>query len=84
MVAGWFSFVQTEDGKVVAVTHGSDEQQDVINFKKSIAASFQANFKQTEQEEEVDPQSAHISHYRYYLQLLLYCCVVIVLSHAQI
>ena len=65
ILAGWFCFVQTEDGKVVAVNHDSNETADIINFKKSIAASFQTNFKRTEQEEEVDPQSDHISHYRY-------------------
>ena len=35
------------------------------DFKKAIAAAFQANFKGTEEEEEIDPQSKHISHYRW-------------------
>ena len=56
--------MQTDDGKVVAVQHASNELDDSINFKKSIAAAFQANFKGTEDEEEVDPQSDHIAHYR--------------------
>lgn len=65
VLSGWFCFVQTDDGKVVAVHHASTELDDAINFKKSIAAAFQANFKGTEQEEEADPQSNHIAHYRY-------------------
>ena len=36
-----------------------------INFKKSIAAAFQANFKGTSEEEETDPQSKHVSHYKW-------------------
>ena len=32
--------------------------------RNQYAAAFQANFKGTEQEEEDDPQSDHISHYR--------------------
>ena len=65
LLSGWFCFVQTSDGKIVAVHHASNESSDALNFKKSIAAAFQANFKGTEQEEEDDPQSDHISHYRY-------------------
>lgn len=60
----WFCFVQTEDGKVVAVHHPHSDKPDIVNFKKSIAAAFQSNFKQTENEEEEDPQSKHTSHYR--------------------
>ena len=56
--------MQTSDGKIVAVHHASDEKNDAVDFKKSIAAAFQANFKGTEQEEEDDPQSDHIAHYR--------------------
>lgn len=67
MLSGWFCFVQTEDGKVVAVHHAKDENDDAINFKKSVAAGFQANLKGTEEEEEIDPQSNHIAHYRYTL-----------------
>jgi hypothetical protein len=49
----------------VAVHHANDESSDAVDFKKSIAAAFQANFKGTEREEEDDPQSDHVSHYRY-------------------
>lgn len=65
MLSGWFCFVQTEDGKVAAVIHGKHENDDAINFKKSIAAAFQNNLKGTDEEEEVDPQSRHTAHYRY-------------------
>ena len=56
--------MQTSDGKVIAVQHRKDESSDAVDFKKSVAAAFQANFKGTEQEEEDDPQSDHIAHYR--------------------
>ena len=57
--------MQASDGKIVAVHHAVDETDDAVDFKKSVAAAFQANFKGTEQEEEDDPQSDHIAHYRY-------------------
>ena len=49
----------------MAVHHAVDANKDAVDLKKSIAAAFQANFKGTEQEEEDDPQSDHIAHYRY-------------------
>ena len=72
--------MQTRDGKIVAVHHASDEISDAVDFKKSIAAAFQANFKGTEQEEEDDPQSDHIAHYRYIIRLyicnaIMYTCM---------
>ena len=63
-LAGWFCFVQTDEGKVSSVFHESTENSEAVNLKKSIVAAFQANFKGTEEEEEIDPQSKHISHYR--------------------
>ena len=63
-LAGWFCFVQTAEGKVSSVYHESTENSEAVNLKKSIVAAFQANFKGTEEEEEIDPQSKHISHYR--------------------
>lgn len=65
LLSQWFCFIQTDDGKVVAVQHGSDEKQSAIDLKKSIAAAFQANFRGTEEEIESDPQSEHIAHYKY-------------------
>ena len=65
LLSQWFCFIQTDDGKVVAVQHGSDEKQSAIDLKKSIAAAFQANFKGTDEENESDPQSEHIAHYKY-------------------
>ena len=65
LLSQWFCFIQTDDGKVVAVQHANDEKQSAIDLKKSIAAAFQANFKGTEEEKESDPQSEHISHYKY-------------------
>ena len=67
--------MQTSDGKIVAVHHASDESSDAVDFKKSIAAAFQANFKGTEQEEEDDPQSEHIAHYQY----VLFACMQLLL-----
>ena len=77
MLGGLFCFVQTEDGKVVAAQHAATGENDyAINLKKSIAAAFQANFKGTGEEEEIDPQSDHISHYRYIkLVHYNYCCL---------
>ena len=63
-LAGWFCFVQTAEGKIVSVFHGKNDDADGINFKKSIAGAFQANFKGTSVEEETDPQSKHVSHYK--------------------
>ena len=63
LLAGWFCFVQTEDGKVVAVHHSPRESQNTVDFKRAIAAAFQANFKGTTEETESDPQSTHVAHY---------------------
>ena len=69
-LAGWFCFVQTSEGEVVSVYHSREEQIEAANFKKSIAAAFQANFMGTGEKTEIDPQSKHTSHYRY-------CCLVV-------
>ena len=63
--SGWFCFVQTSDGAVVSVYHSRDESIELVNFKKSIAATFQSNFLRTKEKIEIDAQSKHISHYRY-------------------
>ena len=61
-----FCFLKNkEDGKIAIVFHPADEQQDVVNCKKSIASAFQANLKKTDVEDETDAQSHHKSHYRY-------------------
>ena len=60
-----------EDGKVAAVQHAINESDDATNFKKAIAAAFQANFEGTSNEEEIDTQSYHIAHYRYVFVLVL-------------
>ena len=65
LLENWFCFVQTEDGKVVAVHHSPRESQNTVDFKRAIAAAFQANFKGTTEEIETDPQSSHKAHYRY-------------------
>ena len=59
-----FCFIQTSDGKVVSVQHKPNENISATNFKKGIAAAFQANFKRTTKEIEEDTQSKHIAHYR--------------------
>ncbi len=61
LLAGWFCFVQTDSGKVVAVYHSRDDLPDIVNFKKSVASAFQSNFMRTEEEED-DSQSKHLSH----------------------
>ena len=63
MMSGWLKFVQTEDGSVPAVFHQNEEDRDVLNFKKSIVAAFQANFKGTSRKIEADPQSIHVAKY---------------------
>ena len=60
----WFCFVRNSNGKVVGVFHPVDEDSAMVNFKKSIAAAFQANFAGTEDEDETDSESHHTSHYR--------------------
>ena len=60
----WFCFARNSNGKILGVFHPVDEDSDVVNFKKSIAATFQANFAGTEDEDETDSQSHHTSHYR--------------------
>ena len=67
LMSQWFCFVQTEDGKIVAVQHPSKENIEVVNFKKNIAAAFQANFKGTADEVEEDTMSLHHSYYRFVL-----------------
>ena len=64
LLNGLFCFVQTEDGKIVSVHHNPNERAQVVNFKKGIAAAFQANFKHTSVEVEEDTQSKHYSQYR--------------------
>eukprot|EP00731_Ephydatia_muelleri_P019786 Em0012g611a len=65
LLSGPFCFVQTEDGKIVSVHHNQDERAQVVNFKKGIAAAFQANFKNTHIEIEEDTQSKHFAKYSY-------------------
>ena len=57
--------MQTEDGHVMEVYHEEGSHPEGLNLKKTIAAAFQANFRNQEEEEEQDPQSLHVSHYRY-------------------
>eukprot|EP00731_Ephydatia_muelleri_P031258 Em0022g772a len=65
LLNGPFCFVQTEDGKIVSVHHDPNERSQIVNFKKGIAAAFQANFKNTHVEVEEDTQSKHHSRYSY-------------------
>lgn len=64
LLSGWFKFVQDEEGMIPAVYHDSAEDMDAINFKKQIAAAFQANFKGAGDRVESDPQSHHMAIYR--------------------
>ena len=61
-----FCFLKNkENGKIPIVFHPPDERSDVVHVKKSIVSTFQVNLKQTDEEEETDAQSHHISRYRY-------------------
>ena len=62
--SGQFCFVQAENGRVVEIFYEQRSNPDGVNLKKSIAAAFQANFKNQKEEEEEDPQSLHRAHYR--------------------
>ena len=48
----------------MSVHYNQDESAHIVNFKKGIAAAFQANFKNTYIEEEEDTQSKHYARYR--------------------
>ena len=62
----WFYFLQNGNGEIVAVNYPEDETSEIVNIKKNIASTFQANYAETDTQEEVDSQSSHTSHYRYY------------------
>ena len=64
LFSGQFCFVQAENGRVVEISYEEDSHPEGVNLKKSIAAAFQANFQNQEEEEEEDPQSLHVAHYR--------------------
>ena len=75
-LAGWFQFVQTEDGSIPVTRYSREEDREIVNIKKAIVSAFQANFKGTSVKEEADPQSLHTAEYTYVsviiLRLLLY------------
>ena len=61
----WFCFAQsTLSGKVLGVFYGKEEEEWVVNFKKSITSAFQANYEGTTVTNETDSQSKHMSHYK--------------------
>ena len=61
----WFCFAQsTSSGKVLGVFYGKGEEEWVVNFKKSIASAFQANYEGTAVTNETNSQSKHTSHYK--------------------
>ena len=63
LLSKWFCFIQNSRGKISAVYHSTSENNKAITFKKGVAAAFQANFDETEEEEETDSESTHTSHY---------------------
>ena len=63
MMKGWFKFVQMEDGSIPAVFHSKSEDSAAVNFKKTIATAFQANFEGTASKMEADSQSMHKAKY---------------------
>lgn len=61
----WFCFVQsTSSGAILGVFHAQKEENWIVNFKKNIASTFQANYKGTAVATETDSQSKHKSHYK--------------------
>ena len=62
---GELCYVQTSDGKIVAIHHEKRDNYDGINIKRSIASAFQANFNGIKKDiKETDQGSIHTSHYR--------------------
>ena len=49
----------------MSIHYSPTDSEEGINIKRGIAGAFQANFDNQERVEEIDPGSAHISHYRY-------------------
>ena len=64
-MAGWFQFVQTEDGSIPVTRFSREEDREVVHIKKAVVSAFQANFKGTSTKEEADPQSLHTAEYTY-------------------
>ena len=63
IMAGWFKFVQMEDGSIPAVFHSKTQDSQAVNFKKTIASAFQENFEGTSSKVEADPQSLYTAKY---------------------
>lgn len=62
---GELCYVQTSDGRIVAIHHGMTGNHDGINIKRSIVSTFQANFNGSKQDvKETDQGSIHNSHYK--------------------
>ena len=60
----WFCFAQSSmSGRVLEVFHAKEEKDWIVNFKKSIASAFQANYEGKTIVNETDSQSIHTSHY---------------------
>uniref|UniRef100_A0A1X7UPJ7 Vitellogenin domain-containing protein n=1 Tax=Amphimedon queenslandica TaxID=400682 RepID=A0A1X7UPJ7_AMPQE len=60
----WFCFAQSsKTGKILGVFYPKKEKEWIVNIKKSIASTFQANYKGTTVATETDSQSKHKSHY---------------------
>ena len=80
-LSGWFQFVQIEDGSVPAVFHSREENAEILNIKKAIAAAFQANFEGTQAKMEADPQSVHLAEYRF---VTIFLCNSVLYAHIEI
>ena len=67
---GWFAFVMVIAGKdagaIPATFHDINEEDEIVNIKKTLASTFQAklNLTTSNLKVEVDPQSLHRSLYR--------------------
>ena len=62
---GELCYIQTSDGRIVAIHHGMTGSHDGINIKRSIVSTFQANFNGSKQDvKETDQGSIHNSHYK--------------------
>ena len=56
--------MQAQNGKIVSIHYSPTESEEGINIKRGVTGAFQGSFDSQEEVEELDPGSAHISHYR--------------------
>ena len=73
---GELCYIQTSDGRIVAIHHGMTGSHDGINIKRSIVSAFQANFNGSKQDvKETDQGSIHTSHYK-----CIHACIILAID----